>query len=156
MGMNNGALGGSRCGIQEGVWTWGWRPLTGDYGWMPVHGLNNVGLLITTWGQVTASDRNGGWFYMDDGSRVADGSGIVGVYVEAPGMSVPLAGDFVTVTGISSCEFYRGKLVSLILPRSASDIVVATPPIGVTAKSDLRNPVNDRAKRRAEKLARPE
>jgi len=48
-------------------------------------GLNNIGLLVRTLGQVTLSGR--GWFYIDDAARVSDGSGILGIYVDAGGMS---------------------------------------------------------------------
>ena len=85
---------------------------------------------------------------MDDGGNVNDGTGITGIYAEAKqGISVPEPGAYVCVTGISSCEFYQGKLVNLLRPRGQEDIGVISegsgddeppppPPPGITAKSD--------------------
>ena len=79
---------------------------------------------MTVWGKVTARGRD--WFYVDDGSRVQDGTGTVGVYCEAPqGVATPQIGDFVRVTGISSCELYSGRLVNVLMARHAADINIS-------------------------------
>ena len=44
-------------------------------------GLNNVGLLIRTWGQVTYVDPGDTFFYIDDGANKDDGSGHVGIRI---------------------------------------------------------------------------
>lgn len=67
-------------------------------------GLNNIGMLITTTGRVTYV--GSGYFYVDDGSNLADDSGHTGIKVIG---SVPVAsgvspvGKYVKVTGISTC-----------------------------------------------------
>jgi hypothetical protein len=88
-------------------------------------GPNNIGLLVRIWGRVTAAGR--GWFYVDDGSNVQDGTGNSGIYVEAPGLALPSRGAYVSVTGISSCDRYAGRLVNVLLPRQQADIVVYQP-----------------------------
>ncbi|MDO8586080.1 MAG: putative Ig domain-containing protein [Armatimonadota bacterium] len=90
-----------------------------------VPGLNNIGLLVRLFGEVSESGR--GWFYFDDGSQLGDGTGYVGVYVAPTGLVAPKRGDYVSVTGISSCQFYDSNLVSLLLPRAQSDIVIVVP-----------------------------
>jgi len=106
--------------------------------------MNNIGLLARIWGTVTLSGR--GWFYLDDGSFVQDGSGIFGIYVESPGPAVPPKGAFVFVTGISSCEYYQGNLVNVLLARAQSDIVIlsaqpqSAKTVGVAEVEEDRNP----------------
>ncbi len=85
-------------------------------------GLNNIGLLVTTAGTVFAPRVQSGWFYVDDGSGVWDGTGVGGIYVDATGLLAPPAGSFAAVTGISSCEWYDGNLVNVLRPRSQVDI----------------------------------
>ena len=113
LGMLTKALGGgSAVGIQQGI--------TG------ASGLNNIGLLVKTWGKVTLAGR--GWFYLDDGSGVNDGSGVIGIYVDAPSMSVPAKGSYATVTGISSCDLFLGNVVNTLRPRSQEDITIVLAP----------------------------
>jgi hypothetical protein len=117
--LNSSSLGGGPLGGQGGIWTW--SPAQLD--WRPMNGLNNVGLLVTTCGWVTASDQANGWFYIDDGGGADNGGSIAGVRVVALGMMLPSIGSFAEVTGVSSCELSLGKLVSLILPRTQDDIL---------------------------------
>ncbi len=130
IGLTNAALGGAALGAQGGIWHW-MQPL-------PSLGLNNIGLLVRTWGMVTAWGR--GWFYVDDGSRVRDGSGNVGIYVSAPGVVPPPTGSVVGVTGISSCEYYNGELVNVLLVRGAEDITVMSQPRGAPLASEVDTP----------------
>jgi len=66
-------------------------------------GANNVGLLIAIYGTVTHSEH--GFFYVDDGSLLDDGSSYIGVKVLCQhGMAAPNEGDHIIVTGISSIE----------------------------------------------------
>jgi hypothetical protein len=94
--------------------------------WSQAVGLNNIGLLVRTFGRVTTSGRD--WFYFDDGSGVDDRSGFIGVYVDARGLVVPAKDSFVSVTGISSCDIYLGSLVNTLLPRDQSDILLLRQP----------------------------
>lgn len=114
LGMANKSVGGS---------DWFYNPSTGagQRGIDGCNGLNNIGLLVSVWGKVVSKGR--GWFYIDDGSSVKDGTGITGIYCELPeGVAAPSVGEFVRVTGISSCELYEGALVSVIALRNADDI----------------------------------
>ncbi|NIN13266.1 MAG: hypothetical protein GTO05_14025, partial [Gemmatimonadales bacterium] len=85
-------------------------------------GLNNIGLLIRTWGTVTYADTD--YFYLDDGSLLDDGSGHVGVKVLAPGLTIPAEGTHVEVTGISSCLKVGDDLHRLIRVCDQADVVV--------------------------------
>lgn len=76
----------------------------GQAGITGAFGLNNIGLLISIAGKVTYSDA--GFFYMDDGTAVADDSGHAGVRVlgAAPvNEGEDPVGRYVRITGISSC-----------------------------------------------------
>lgn len=106
LGMANRKLGGGPFGYQAGL--------------SNQIGLNNVGILVSIWGTVTLAGR--GWFYLDDGSRVSDGSGVKGIYVDAAGLKAPSKGSMVRVTGISSCDVYNDSIVNTLLVSSQSDI----------------------------------
>jgi len=105
--LRNGVLGGASLnlytpGIMDGV------------------GTNNIGLLVTTFGRVTFA--GSGFFYVDDGSALDDGSGHLGLKVLATGLTFPSTG-FVKVTGISSCEKNaQEKIVPLLRVRKQEDI----------------------------------
>ncbi len=79
-------------------------------------GMNNVGLLITTFGKVTYSA--GTYFYIDDGSGCRDNSAYVGIKVLG---AVPVqqgenpVGKYVKVTGIASC--FKGAVPDTSLYR---------------------------------------
>lgn len=125
VGLCNRWVGGADWHYVGGP-TWP-ETLCGQKGVKDAFGLNNIGLLVKVWGEVTAAGQ--GWFYIDDGSHVQDGTGIIGIYVDAAGLDVPASGSRVEVTGISSCEFYEGQLVNVLMPRSQSDIVVLSSPV---------------------------
>lgn len=100
VGMNNRAIGGSDLGT----------PPSGQYGVVGGGGLNNVGLLVQTWGLITGS--GAGYLTIDDGSGV-------GIRVDTTGLAgVPTEG-YISVIGLSS--LYTGRL-PLVLPRIISDI----------------------------------
>jgi len=111
--MNNKALGGGdRC----------YNPSTGagQRGITRASDLNNIGLLVTTWGKVIEVDsaNPATWFKIDDGSGVG-----VKAIVSSE-MSIGLEeGDYVVVTGISSCEKVNGMLFRLLRVRRQADIV---------------------------------
>ncbi len=105
-------------------------------------GLNNIGLLIKTWGKVTYIDPNGAFFYIDDGSAMKDGfkdgsKDIIGIRVGidnlATGNSISLtnivAGQTtVTVVGvISTFADANQKIHPKLRPRYQADIILANP-----------------------------
>jgi len=105
VGMSNAALGGAAVGNVT----------------VPIgkgKGVRNVGLLVRTWGKVTAVGT--GWFYIDDGSKCSDGTGITGIKVISTANPAP--GSFVTVTGICSSEKVGTKFSPVIRTRRASDV----------------------------------
>jgi hypothetical protein len=108
--MPTRAVGGGRLGLKSGI--------TGGIG------TNNVSLLVTVYGKVTAT----GWtyFYVDDGCKLQDGSGFVGLKIICGSLTKPTTDSFVRVTGISSIEQPEGLGISVpvIRVRSQSDIVL--------------------------------
>lgn len=108
VGMPNKSLGGATFGEQPEI--------TG------ASGLNNVGLLVTTWGQVTAVGAD--YFYINDGSQLLDGSGNTGVKISAAGLSLPNVEDYVVVTGISGASVLDSNTIRLLRVRAQSDINV--------------------------------
>ncbi|MDO8683781.1 MAG: S8 family serine peptidase [Armatimonadota bacterium] len=78
-------------------------------------GLNNVGLLVTSWGEVTSLEPDK--FYM----RI-EPSFEVGVALG--GLTPPVVGNFVSVTGVSSVEMRDGTPQRLLRPRRQSDIII--------------------------------
>lgn len=97
----NRSLGG-------GDWNYVASTGAGQKGVKNAFGLNNIGLLVTTFGRVTYSAEE--YFYVDDGSKLSDGSGHIGIYVLGsvpPPQPTPPdwdpVGSYVRVTGISSC-----------------------------------------------------
>ncbi len=99
----NRSVGGGDYGTLTGV---------GQEGIAGASGLNNIGMLIRTTGRVTYACDD--FFYIDDGSALSDGSGHVGIRVLPYGLSIPAAGSYVEVTGISSCFRPDGDLRRLI------------------------------------------
>ncbi|MEI6914242.1 MAG: aryl-sulfate sulfotransferase, partial [Armatimonadota bacterium] len=81
-------------------------------------GLNNIGLLLLTWGQVTGIDESNPetWFTIDDGS------GINVKCVVPIGVTIDSSWQFATVTGISSCEKVGDELHRLLRVRSQEDL----------------------------------
>jgi len=93
-------------------------------------GLNNIGLLVRTWGRVTFVDTTNQFFYIDDGSGLLDGysAECIGVRVSyanlAPGNTItpPAQGQFVVVTGISSTVVINSLIRPMLRPRRQADI----------------------------------
>ena len=88
-------------------------------------GLNNIGLLVTVYGRVTAPPA---WtyFYLDDGSTNFDGSGFTGLKIMCGDLTKPSEGAYVRVTGISSIQRPEGTSISIpvIRVRDQGDIEV--------------------------------
>ena len=78
-------------------------------------GVNNIGLLATTWGRVTSTGYR--HFYIESRPAIA-------VKVVSDSLIMPEIGEFVVVTGISSCEVLSGATGRAILPREQEDIGV--------------------------------
>ncbi|GEM_PF-1450793 len=108
LGLRNGVIGGGSLNIHT----------PGILGGI---GTNNIGLLVTTFGRITFA--GSGFFYVDDGSAIDDGSGHAGLKVLAEGLTFPSTG-FVKITGISSCERNaEDKIVRVLRVRTQEDIV---------------------------------
>ncbi len=110
--MSTFSLGGEGLGLQPGV--------TGSAG------LTNTGLLVQTCGTVTFTAP--GYLYINDGWNLRDGTVTAGrdnigvrVVCDSSGFT---EGDFIAVTGISSCfTTPSGAIARRILVSSAGDIV---------------------------------
>jgi len=94
LGLTNRELGG-------GDWMYNAYTFAGQRGVVGGSGVNNIGLLVRIWGRVTRVSE--GYFYVDDGSALNDGTGPLGVRCVANGLALPNEGDIVAVTGTSSC-----------------------------------------------------
>jgi hypothetical protein len=105
LGTCNRSIGGGTCGRQQGI--------------AGACGLSNIGLLVRTWGQITRTGID--YFYIDDGEGLWDGtytSGEPNIGIKVccdPGGQVE--GDYVMVTGISSCRRTDAGLVRQIYVR---------------------------------------
>ncbi len=108
LGGSDGPSAASGAASQQGV-----------YGGL---GLNNIGLLMRLTGRVTRVDSASGILNVDDGSGVIDGGGWTGVRVLAPGMTMPVAGDIVSLTGVSSCYWDGSRVRRLLRVRQEGDI----------------------------------
>lgn len=125
LGMSNRDLGGG----DFNVLTRG--PVGGS-------GSNNVGLFVRAWGEVT--ELGPGYFYIDDGASVTDGTAAAGVRVSLAGYQpcVPSVGDRVAITGLSGLGTYdEGHgLARTMRVSSCEDVTTirpAGPPTGVAA-----------------------
>ncbi len=124
LGLRTGALGGGPLGYQTAV-----PP--------GASGVNNIGLLVRTWGRVTRV--SGSDFYLDDGCGVRDSYPRIGVLVRTGdvGVTPPPVGQYVEVTGISGASTLGGVPIRLMRPRSASDIRVLEVAAAFVFDSDL-------------------
>jgi len=107
LGIRNAWVGGGPLGYRGGV-------TNGS-------ALNNLSLLVTTWGEVTSV----GWtyFYLDDGNHIEDGSGMIGLKIACTTLTMPSKGSRVRVTGIASAEEPEvGVIIPVVKPRRQSDI----------------------------------
>ncbi|HET6456128.1 MAG TPA: hypothetical protein VFI02_17110 [Armatimonadota bacterium] len=114
--MGNLQIGGSDFFYAAGP------PPTGQKGMEGCADLNNIGLLVTTYGRVLAVGSD--FFYIDDGSHVEDHSIFGGLRVLCPGLSKPASGKYVAVTGISSPLKVGDGLFRSIRVRGQGDIRV--------------------------------
>ncbi|MHB9037394.1 MAG: right-handed parallel beta-helix repeat-containing protein [Armatimonadota bacterium] len=122
LAVTNSALGGGGLGGQNGVW--GWEARIGSdckviKEWKPACGLNNVGLLVKTWGRVQQIVSDSRPYIL-----ICDGS-LTQVRVYLPNGAVPPnKGAFVVATGISTVAMdENGTAVRCIRARAAADLV---------------------------------
>lgn len=102
LSMNNETIGGNGLNDTAPAVTGG----VGPY---------NRGLLVKTWGSVTAVDPANGCFYIADGTAPADGSGHTGIRVQTNGnIQLPASGDYVAVVGVSSSYQSGGSTRRLV------------------------------------------
>lgn len=118
--LTNGDLGGGAFGLQGGVC--GWITTSSERKWGQLTGLNNIGLLVKTCGQVVGFEpvtppALPTWFKIDDGS------GNVVKCLVPSGVTINTGWTNVVVTGISSCEQVGSELHSLLRVRTQSDVV---------------------------------
>lgn len=118
LAMTNRDLGGGPVGLYT-------SGITGS------ESLNNIGMLVRTWGRVTQI--GSGYLYVDDGSDLLDGTSTgseanIGARVVCdPTGWQP--GDRLVVTGISSCfETPAGNIARRILARGAEDLLKSVAP----------------------------
>ena len=119
IGMPTRALGG-------GDWFYDDATGAGQKGVAGGAGLNNIGLLVTICGNVTQAELGGAYVYVDDGAGLRDGTdtdgeGNVGVKIDFAGFPYG-GGEFVVVTGISSCFKDAAGLHPAIKVESSDDI----------------------------------
>ncbi len=127
VGLSNRRIGGENWFHNEDNGA-GQRGVLGGFG------LNNIGLLVHTWGKVTQMGPN--YLYIDDGSSVKDGTsteGVANVGVRVlcnPEAYIP--GDYLGCTAIVSC-FRTGpeSIAPQLLVSSSDDIRTHTPVDGV-------------------------
>lgn len=102
LGIRGDLLGGASAGNQV-------PGITGG------RGLNNIGLLSTTWGKVTSIVSDG--FYIEPRQAVS-------VKVFSGSLTKPSVNRYVIITGISTVELSSGAIRRAILPRTQTDINV--------------------------------
>ena len=115
LGMPNRSLGG-------GDWQYDGGTGKGQKGVKDGSGLNNIGLLVTTWGDVVEIEEVTPpalptWF------RIDDGSGVTVKYVVPSDVTIEDDWEYVVVTGVSSCEKVGDDLQRVLRVRDESDIV---------------------------------
>jgi len=98
----NSLTGAGQRGVEDGV------------------GLNNIGLLVSATGVVTAVGDD--FFYIDDGTHARDASIFNGVRVLCGNLQKPESGRQVVITGVSSVSRVADRVFRGMRPRSQSDI----------------------------------
>jgi len=130
LGMTNKSVGGGDFWYDAGP------PPTGQSGFWDGYGLNNVGLLIRTWGNVT--EIGDSYFYIDDGSGVD-----MAVDLEVgSGKVIPFTnqiGDYLSgLTGICSRVEIEGVEVRVL--RLCAPVLTLTRAVGQSSPAN-RSPV---------------
>ncbi len=112
LSVTSSSLGGGPFG--QNLFFVGQKGITGRFG------LNNIGLLVLTWGRV--EDSGPGYIVINDGKKGTYGR----VKVDTSRLIVlPNVGDYISIVGISSLEETdSGIFVPLLLPRRQTDLQV--------------------------------
>jgi hypothetical protein len=108
LGLTNRALGG-------GDWSYNSSTRAGQRGVSGGSGLNNIGLLVRTWGKFTRTS--------DATFTLDDGSGITLKCIVPAGVTLNPDWTYASVTGISSCETVGSEVRRLLRVRTRQDIV---------------------------------
>lgn len=106
---------------------------TSEYRWKRAVGATNTGLLVKTFGKVTAvystpatlAAPGCNWFYIDDGSELVSDFGDIGVLVYSN--AEVKVGDYVSVTGVSTIEQaydVQQRLVRVLRASNADDVEI--------------------------------
>ena len=110
LGMNNRSVGGGDYEFAPGLFS------SGQQGVMGAYGVNNIGLLIRTWGQ---------YQYIDEATfTLCDGSGDPIKCIMPDGGPVMMGLPYAAVTGICSCEKVGDELLPVILVSRIDDITM--------------------------------
>lgn len=100
-------------------------------------GLNNVGMLVTTCGRVTNIGPD--FFYIEDGSKLHDGTGNQGLRVFSQNLPPVFPGQYLLVTGLVNASIYvpNNTRIRLLIPGGQQDIWPLLPfnPASQTASS---------------------
>ena len=111
--FNGFTLGGGDFGI----------PPIGQYGVEVGSGVNSIGLLVMTWGRVSALH------YFESYMEILDGSNVI-VRVDTTGLRLPLSvNQYIIVTGILSLDKEGPARIRIVKPRADGDIVRFSPPL---------------------------
>ena len=82
-----------------------------------------AGLLMTVTGNVRSTGT--GYFYVDDGSLTEDGTGHIGLRVDASCLSsLPDTTDHAVLTGVLGAITQDGKTIPVLRPRDADDVLL--------------------------------
>lgn len=96
-------------------------------------GVNNLGLLVKTWGRVTYVNTSSKYFYLDDGSGPTDYYGHKGIYIRCGGLAgggyvpLPALDSYVSAAGIVFRATIAGKPYPALLLRKQSDLQILAP-----------------------------
>lgn len=115
LSMANASTGGGDTPGQLGVWRWQTAREDDRWvrKWLPSPDLNNIGVLIQTWGKVTST--GAGFMEIDDGSGP--------VRVDTTTLASPPGVDnYVIVIGVSSLYKAETDHRRLVLPRGDGDV----------------------------------
>lgn len=111
--MTNKAVGGTD-------WLYNSGTGAGQRGVLDGVGLNNIGLLVRTSGTVAAVGLD--YIIINDGSAAREGSVVNGIRIDCAGLTKPIVGQNVIVSGISTISNVRGNLYRCILVTTQDQI----------------------------------
>lgn len=127
LSMQNIAVGGGPSGLQSAVSYWRLQRMPDGHAERVLRnagGPSNVGMLVKIWGTITEIGSD--YFYVHDGSGIDDGDALIkGIRVQ--GAYSGNEGDFVEVTGVSSCRAVSTPsgwvTTGMVRTRTSEDVV---------------------------------